>query len=90
MYVLSSRDELPIDALPNNILMAGRVLEAGKPLEVQIPANGFDLKGHLRELEKAYFLKAIEICDGNRAKAAGLLKINEHAFRRRAREDFNI
>jgi len=88
MCALSTENELTPDTLPNDILMVGSIHEPGEPHE--IPANGFDLKGHLRELEKAYFLKAIEICDGNRAKAAGLLKINEHAFRRRAREDFNI
>lgn len=89
MHALSTNDELTLDTLPNEILMAGSAFES-EPPEVQIPADGFDLKGYLRELEKAYFLKAIEICDGNKAKAAGLLKIEPPAFRRRAREDFNI
>jgi len=90
MYTLSTGDELTPDTLPNDILMAGSALEAETPPEVQIPADGFDLKGYLWELEKAYYEKAIEICDGNRAKSARLLKIKEHAFRRRAREDFNV
>ena len=90
MYVLSLEDELTFDALPSNIRMVGNAFEERKSFEVQIPPDDFDLKEHLRELEKSYFLKAIEICDGNRAKAARLLKIKEPAFRRRAREDFNI
>jgi len=89
MHALSTNDELTLDTLPNDILMAGSAFES-EPPEVQIPADGFDLKVYLRELEKAYFLKAIEICDGNQAKAARLLKIEPPAFRRRAREDFNI
>ena len=90
MYTLSTGDELTPDTLPNDILMAESALESVTPREVQIPVDGFDLKGYLGELEKAYYLKAIEICDGNRAKAARLLKIKEPAFRRRAREYFNV
>ena len=71
--------------------MVGSALEAEKPLEaVQIPVDGFDFKKHLWELEKNYYKKAIETCDGNRTKAAKLLQIKPPAFRRRAREDFNL
>jgi len=90
MYILSRGDELTIDALPDEILRLGISLEEAKTVEVQIPAGGFDLKGYLRELERAYFQKAIEISNGNRADAARLLQMNPPAFRRRAREDFNI
>jgi len=88
MYVLSTGDELTADTLPNDILMAA--FDAEKPLEVQIPADGFNLKRYLQKLEKAYYLKAIELSNDNRAKAARLLKMKEHAFRRRARDDFKI
>jgi len=90
MYALSDGDELIIDALPDNILKSGGAFDVSKPQQVQIPADGFNLKEYLLDLEKAYYLKAIEISNDNRAEAARMLKMKAPAFRRRAREDFNI
>ena len=90
MCALSTENELTLDDLPDEILMVGSAFEAEKPIKAQIPADGFDLKERLREIEKAYFLKAIEIANGNKAKAARLVKIEPPAFRRRARDDFNL
>ncbi len=52
-------------------------------LSVEIPPEGVDIKKILEEIEKAYILKALELSNGNKTKAAELLGLNLREFRYR-------
>lgn len=56
--------------------------QAVQPFE--LGEEGVDLLDALRQTETAYFRLALQRCDGNAARAASLLKIDPHAFRKRA------
>ncbi len=55
----------------------------GVSLSVEIPPEGVDIKKILEEIEKAYILKALELTNGNKTKAAELLGLNLREFRYR-------
>ncbi|TVR51257.1 MAG: AAA family ATPase [Spirochaetaceae bacterium] len=81
----SSRGELiDEDLLPRPV-----VDEAGdKVAGVTIPSAGLDLRAMIGELERAYYHAALEAAGGNAERAASLLGVSGHAFRKAMRERF--
>ncbi len=57
---------------------------------VELPEEGIELRAVLSEIERAYFLKALERSGGNKEQAASLLGISGHAFRKALKERFNM
>ena len=55
------------------------------PQQLEVPDEGLDLKTSLRNQEIAYFRLALQKSGGNAAQAARLLRLQPHAFRKRAR-----
>ncbi|MBW1977909.1 MAG: hypothetical protein JRI79_08060 [Deltaproteobacteria bacterium] len=51
--------------------------------ELEIPLGGMDLDEFLDETEKSILIKALEICKGNKQKAASFLKISLRSLRYR-------
>lgn len=50
-------------------------------LPILFPQDGIHLPTHLNEIEKAYVEEALHRADGNRTRAAALLKMPVHAYR---------
>lgn len=63
--------------------------QARPELPVTIPEDGIDLKALLHRIEREYYEKAMEMADGNQARAADLLGVNPPAFRKAWRERFS-
>lgn len=58
--------------------------------KVELPEEGIELRAVLSEIERAYFLAALERSGGNKEQAASLLGISGHAFRKALKERFNL
>lgn len=63
--------------------------QARPELPVTIPEDGIDLRALLHRIEREYYEKAMEMADGNQARAAELLGVNPPAFRKAWRERFS-
>lgn len=57
---------------------------------VELPEDGVELRALLSEIERAYYLKALERTGNNKERAAGLLGISGHTFRKALKERFNL
>jgi DNA-binding NtrC family response regulator len=55
----------------------------------RIPEAGMDLEKHVQDLEKAYILSALEMCDGVGTRAAELLKMSYRSYRHYSKK-YNI
>ncbi|MFW6180300.1 MAG: sigma 54-interacting transcriptional regulator [Spirochaetota bacterium] len=91
MCAASPADEITPFYLPPNLkeFFRGSKGQAGSGGGASAPgSSGVDLKRLLLETEKAYYLKALETAEGNRARAARLLGIEPAAFRKALRERF--
>ena len=51
-----------------------------------IPEGGIDLENHIRDIERAYLLAALECAGGVRVRAAELLKMSYRSFRHYAKK----
>ncbi|TVR94630.1 MAG: hypothetical protein EA428_00215 [Spirochaetaceae bacterium] len=67
---------------------AGGTSAAG--IKVDLPEDGIELRAVLGEIERAYYLEALERSGGNKERAASLLGISGHAFRKALKERFNL
>ena len=68
------------DSLPPNI--RGEVTRvAGVPLSEVLPASGFDLEAHVKEIEMGYIAEALKRAGGVQVKAAELLGMSFRSFR---------
>jgi two-component system, NtrC family, response regulator PilR len=67
------------DSLPTSVRRegAGPVLPVAEPL----PAAGFDLEAHVKEIERGYIAEALKRADGVQVKAADLLGMSFRSFR---------
>ena len=64
--------------------------KANEPaVSIEIPPEGISLRKLLFDIEKACYEKALNIAEGNMARAARLLGIEAAAFRKALRERFN-
>jgi two-component system response regulator PilR (NtrC family) len=46
-----------------------------------LPASGFDLEAHVKEIERVYIAEALKRADGVQVKAAELLGMSFRSFR---------
>ena len=68
------------DSLPPNI--RGEVMRvAGVPPSEVLPASGFDLEAHVKEIEMGYIAEALKRAGGVQVKAAELLGMSFRSFR---------
>jgi two-component system response regulator PilR (NtrC family) len=68
------------DSLPQNI--RGEVVRvAGVPTSDVLPASGFDLEAHVKEIEMGYIAEALRRAGGVQVKAAELLGMSFRSFR---------
>ena len=67
------------ESLPPS-LRGGGARSTGLPSDV-FPADGLDLEAHVREIEKAFILQALERTGGAQMKAADLLGMSFRSFR---------
>jgi two-component system response regulator PilR (NtrC family) len=65
------------DSLPDHV--AGGV--GGDRAEVKLPAAGFDLEQHVRDLERDYLAEALKKAGGVQVRAAELLGMSFRSFR---------
>jgi two-component system, NtrC family, response regulator PilR len=68
------------DSLPQNI-RAEVVRVAGVPASEVLPASGFDLEAHVKEIEMGYIAEALKRAGGVQVKAAELLGMSFRSFR---------
>ncbi len=61
-------------------------IAANDQQEIQIPAQGIDLEGHVTEMEKQYLQAALHATGGVRSQAAELLKMSYRSFRHYAKK----
>ena len=59
-------------------------------LDISVPDEGVNVKSVIYNLEKEYYMKALDKTNGNKEEAAKLLGINPPAFRKALRERFEI
>jgi two-component system response regulator PilR (NtrC family) len=68
------------DSLPENI--RGEVARVpGVPTSELLPASGFDLEAHVKEIERGYIAEALKRAGGVQVKAAELLGMSFRSFR---------
>jgi len=59
-------------------------------VDISIPDDGLDLKAYMFNIEKQFYLEALDRSGGNRTEAANLVGINPPAFRKALKERFGI
>jgi transcriptional regulator with GAF, ATPase, and Fis domain len=69
--------------IPETIMSSARMVD---PIAELIPGQGLLLKDFMRRLERCFFERALLISEGNAARAAALLGMKGHAFRKALRE----
>ena len=57
---------------------------------IEIPSDGLNIRVMLAEIERAYYENALQRTGGNAERAAALLGISGHAFRKAMRERFGV
>ncbi|NLA74469.1 MAG: sigma-54-dependent Fis family transcriptional regulator, partial [Deltaproteobacteria bacterium] len=62
---------------------------ANQRRQTDLTPEGIDLDSVIAEIERGYLLKAIEMCNGSRQKAAKLLGISMRSFRYRLEKSGN-
>jgi DNA-binding NtrC family response regulator len=85
MYHSAAGRVIGLSELPEEVLQR----ECAK-LDIVVPSEGLDLPARLRAIEKEYYLSALRVTSGNKAKAARLLGIDPKAFQKACRERFGI
>jgi transcriptional regulator with PAS, ATPase and Fis domain len=80
---------LDADLLPPNILIYFNQGRDRPEVDIDIPRDGINLKAWLFQMEKRFYMKALERSGGNKEEAAELLQLNAPAFRKALRERFN-
>ena len=77
--LLTDKDEITIEDVPHEILM----FSEGAEYTSDLTKEGVDLDSIIESMEKKYLLNALKITDGNKTKAARLLKLSFRSFRHR-------
>jgi len=60
---------------------AARSIGSGQPTAEALPASGFDLEAHVKEIERGYIAEALRRAGGVQVKAAELLGMSFRSFR---------
>jgi two-component system response regulator PilR (NtrC family) len=60
---------------------AARSIGSGQPAAEALPASGFDLEAHVKEIERGYIAEALRRAGGVQVKAAELLGMSFRSFR---------
>jgi len=68
------------ESLPPAIRGDGPRLVGGSPIDA-LPASGFDLEAHVKEIERGYIAEALKRAGGVQVKAAELLGMSFRSFR---------
>jgi len=79
ILLLADKDEITIEDVPHEILM----FSEGAEDTAELTKEGIDIDGIIEGMEKKYLLNALKITDGNKTKAARLLKLSFRSFRHR-------
>ncbi len=90
MCVAGQGDVIGIDQLPAEIISFFNPEQPLKQPVAGIPEEGVNLKAILWDIEKGYFEEALRMSGGNRERAAKLLGMSGHAFRKACRERFGL
>jgi len=69
------------DSLPASIRHDAAKGAAGAPSPDKLPASGFDLEAHVKEIEMSYIAEALKQAGGVQVKAAELLGMSFRSFR---------
>jgi two-component system response regulator PilR (NtrC family) len=70
------------DSLPPSVRGdATRPAASGQPAPEALPASGFDLEAHVKEIERGYIAEALKRAGGVQVKAAELLGMSFRSFR---------
>ena len=71
------------DSLPPSVRGgdASRTVATGQPPADVLPASGFDLEAHVKDIERGYIAEALKRADGVQVKAAELLGMSFRSFR---------
>ena len=77
MIALEVADVLTTKALPEHVLLGGRIPDA----TFELPLEGISLEEHLESIAKVFMLKALERCGGVQTQAAELLRMSFRSFR---------
>jgi two-component system response regulator PilR (NtrC family) len=77
MIALEVSDVLTTKALPEHVLLGGRIPDA----TFDLPPEGISLEEHLQSIAKVFMLKALERCGGVQTQAAELLRMSFRSFR---------
>ncbi len=81
---LASGPTISVDLLPEQVVREARNPQGAVPAlqqDCEIPGDGFDLEAYMTAVKGYYFREALEICGGNRTRAARLLGMSFRAFR---------
>jgi two-component system, NtrC family, response regulator PilR len=71
------------DSLPPSVRGGDttRAVAVGQPPGDTLPASGFDLEAHVKDIERGYIAEALKRADGVQVKAAELLGMSFRSFR---------
>jgi two-component system response regulator PilR (NtrC family) len=79
---LESTPTVLADSLPPSVRSeASRAVNSGQPTADVLPASGFDLEAHVKEIERGYIAEALKRAGGVQVKAAELLGMSFRSFR---------
>ncbi|RKY00007.1 MAG: hypothetical protein DRP54_06215 [Spirochaetes bacterium] len=87
MCAASQTSKITLSSLPYTIVQHFKSIKP-PPLPVEIPTGGINLREILNNIEKEYYKRALELANGNKAKAARLIGIEPPAFRKALRDRF--
>jgi two-component system, NtrC family, response regulator PilR len=71
-----------VEHLPESVRGTAPTMKRG----VQIPSEGMDFEGQIRQIEKEYLLEALRAANGVRTRAADILKLSYRSFRHLAKK----
>jgi two-component system response regulator PilR (NtrC family) len=78
---LESTPAILPDSLPLTIRGESRRAGAPAPAVEVLPASGFDLEAHVKQIERGYIAEALKRAGGVQVKAAELLGMSFRSFR---------
>ena len=77
---LEKSDVILTESLPAKVRKASEALPC---IGMEIPANGLNMEGIMDEMEKGLLMKALQMAEGGKTKAAKLLNLSFRSFRYR-------
>ncbi len=90
MLAMGHSEHIGPELLPRSVLKHFASESADSVISAELPDDGLDLRAVLHNIEKEYFLQALERSAGNAEQAARTLGLQGPAFRKAARERLGI